>query len=77
MKLELVDISLNSSSVDREFMHCYCTFSSLTHCSTQVNDIDKLDTLVTFVSPSVMSTLWSVIIKSALDIERNVHKTEE
>ena len=52
LKSEHLDVLLNFPFANREFMHWYHTFSSFVHCSTQVNDTDKLDMLVTFVFPS-------------------------
>jgi len=53
LKPERLDVSPNSPSADRDFTHWYRTFAALIRRSTQASDIDKLDALITFVSPSV------------------------
>lgn len=52
LKSEHLDISLNSSSVDKEFAHQYRTFSVFIY-SIQTNDSMRLKALFNFVSPTV------------------------
>ena len=72
MKLECLGAQLNSPSVNRDFTYWYHTFSSLLHHSTQANDTNKLDTLVTFTSSYKYIEEWNNY-KTTLNILKGLY----